>query len=449
MKGLLIEGGRLVDPSQSIDRTAGLLIVDGVVAAIDPPAESLPGDLQRIDARGCIVAPGLVDLATELREPGREEDEMIETGVAAAVAGGYTSILCAANTDPPIDSPGTVELVRQKAAAANRARVYVIGCVSKGRNGETMAELGLLSEAGAVAFSDSPRPLPNSALLRRALDYCRMFNRPIFDRPGVPELSHGGVMHEGRVSLVLGLSGLPTEAEDLAVARDVRLAEATGGRLHVGPVSTMGAIDMLRRVKSRGVAVTASACPHNLALHLGLTDESLRWFDARYKVHPPLRSQRHIETLRDSIVDGTIDALQSGHMPRADEKKMDDLDSSPFGQSSLETSLAVAITELVHTGLIDWLTLVRRMSTAPAEIAGIPAGSLKNGAAGDVVIIDPAKRWTVDPTLFASHCRSTPLAGVDLYGKVRTTIVGGDVKFEDSLSEAVAHSPLETPAPCW
>lgn len=428
MQSIVIEGGRIVDPANQIDGVGRLLIVEGRIAAINPSDGDVPVDSQWIQAQGRIVAPGLVDLSTELREPGREEDEQIATGAAAAIAGGYTSILCAANTYPPIDSPGTVEFVRQKAAAADMARVYVIACVSKGRNGEEMAELGLLCEAGAVAFSDSPRPLPNSALLKKALDYCRMFDLPILDRPGVPELSSGGVMHEGRVSLVLGLTGLPTEAEDLAVARDVRLAEATGGRLHVGPVSTMGAIDMLRRVKQRGVKVSASACPHNLSTELELNDEALRSFDARFKVHPPLRSVRHINTLREAIADGTIDAIQSGHMPRADEKKMNDLDLSPFGQSTLETSLAMVITEMVRPGMISWSTAIERMSTAPARIAGIPGGSLSVGAAADVIVVDPDYAWRVDESCFLSHCRSTPLAGRTLYGRVETVIVGGRIR---------------------
>jgi dihydroorotase len=430
MNSVLIEGGRLVDPSRGLDRGGRLLIVDGKIAGVDLADEQVPSDCLRIDATGKIVAPGLVDLGTELREPGREEDEQIATGLEAAVAGGFTSVVCSANTDPPIDSPGTVELVRQKAAIADLARVFVIACVSKGRKGEAMAELGLLSEAGAVGFSDSPRPLPNSALLRRALEYCRMFDRPIFDRPGVPELSLGGVMHEGRVSVALGLCGLPTEAEDLAVARDVRLAEATSGRLHVGPVSTMGAIDMLRRVKSRGVVVTASACPHNIAIGLGLSDESLRSFDARYKVHPPLRSDRHIETLREAIADGTIDVIQSGHMPRADEKKMNDLDTSPFGQSSLETALAVMITEMIKPGLLDWSTLVERMACAPARVAGIETGTLRDGGSGDVIVIDADAQWTVDKAKFRSHCGSTPLAGCSLYGRVTHTFVAGRLLYQ-------------------
>lgn len=425
MTNVLIENGRIVDPPQRVDRSGRLLIVDGTIAAIDPTDGNVPVGIERIDARGHVVAPGLVDLGTELREPGRDEDETIASGASAALVGGYTSILCSSNTHPPIDSFGAVEFVRQKAAKAAAARVYVIGCVSKGRRGEELAELGLLVEAGAVAFSDSPAPMPNSALLRRALEYCRMFDRPIFDRPEVPELAGRGVMHEGRHSLVLGLSGLPTEAEDLAVARDVRLAEATGGRLHVGPVSTMGSVDLIRRVKSRGIEVSASVCPHNLMM----SDQELRSFDARFKVHPPLRSERHVATLRDALADGTIDAVQTGHMPRAREKKMNDLDAAPFGMAALETSLSVIVTALVRTGAIDWSTAIERMSTAPARIAGIPGGTLAVGQPGDVVIIDPDVQWTVDESQFRSRSTSTPLAGHTLYGRVTHAIVGGTVRY--------------------
>lgn len=424
MNSLLIENGRLVDPSQHHDTVSRLLIIDGMVRAIDPSDGDLPENIQRLDASGRIVAPGLVDLSTELREPGRDEDETIASGSHAALAGGYTSILCSSNTHPPIDTPGAVEFVRQKAAKAHAARIYVTGCVSKQRRGEELAELGLLVEAGAVAFSDSPAPLANSALVKRALEYCRMFDRPIFDRPEVPELAGRGVMHEGRESLVLGLSGLPTEAEDLAVARDVRLAEATGGRLHVGPVSTMGSIDLIRRVKSRGIKVTASVCPHNLSM----TDEQLRSFDARFKVHPPLRSVRHVEMLQAAVCDGTIDAIQTGHMPRALEKKMDDLDLAPFGMTSLETSLAAVATAMVHAGKMDWSTLIQRMSTAPAAIAGIPGGTLAVGHPGDVILIDPDHTWTVDENAFKSRCSSTPLTGCQLQSRVTHAIVGGEIR---------------------
>ncbi|TWU66419.1 dihydroorotase [Crateriforma conspicua] len=425
MTALLIENGRLVDPSVGWDGPARLLVVNGTIAAIDPSDGDVPEDADRIDASGQIVAPGLVDIAAELRDPGREEDESIQTGSDAALAGGYTSVLCSASTSPVIDTPAAVELVRQKSAQASGVRVHVIACLSKGREADQMAELGLLSDAGAVAFSDAPYPMPNDALLKRALEYCRMLNKPIFDRPEVPVLASSGVMHDGQVSLVLGLRGLPTEAEDLAVARDVRLAEATGGWLHVGPVSTMGSIDLLRRVKSRGVQVTASSCPHNLFL----TDSELRSYDSRFKVHPPLRSPRHVEALRLAIADGTIDAIVSGHMPRATEKKSNDLDRAPFGAAALETSLSSVATFMVRPGHLTWADAIDRLSTAPARIAGIDAGGLSVGQAGDIVIFDPGAQWTVDGSKFRSRCKSSPLDGKQLEAMVTHTIVGGQVKF--------------------
>lgn len=422
---LVIENGRLIDPPGSIDRVGRLLMVDGNIAAIDPADGDLPTGCDRLDASGKIVVPGLVDLGAELREPGSEEDETIQSASDAALASGFTSLLCCSSTSPCIDSRGAVEFVRQKAVEARGVRVHVIGCLSKGRDGEQMAELGLLADAGAVAFSDSPKPVPNDALLKRALEYCRMFNLPIIDRPEVPELADAGVMHDGRVSLVLGLKGLPTEAEDLAVARDVRIAEATEGRLHVGPVSTMGAVDMIRRVKSRGIKVTASVCPHSLCL----SDEELRSFDSRFKVHPPLRSGRHIETLRNAVADGTIDAIQSGHMPRSREKKMNDLDLAPFGAASLETTLSTIITYMVEEGVIDWLTAIDRLSTAPARIAGISGGTLAAGSPADIAIIDPNQKWTVKGTDFRSRCVSSPLDGHQLSGRVTHTLVGGNIRF--------------------
>lgn len=424
-KPLLIENGILIDPSQNLNRGGRILMADGVFAAIDPSDGDLPPDCDVIDAQGWLITPGLVDLGVELREPGFEEDETILSGSHAALAGGYTSILAASSTDPVIDSHGAVEFVRQKAAQAGGARVHVVGCLSKGRTGEQMAELGLLAEAGAVAFSDAPRAVHGDALLKRALEYCRMLDRPIFDTPEVPEMALGGVMHDGQVSLVLGLKGLPTEAEDLGVARDVRLAEATDGRLHVGPVSTMGAVDMLRRVKSRGVVVSASVCPHNLML----SDAALRSYESRFKVHPPLRSPRHVATLCQAVKDKTIDAIQSGHMPRSREKMMNDLDQTPFGISSLETALATAATALVRTGTLDWIELIQRMSTRPAEIAGLDAGTLGIGRPADVAVIDPNAGWRVDPSQFRSTCISTPFEGMELIGRTKYTIVGGEVRF--------------------
>jgi len=426
MSDLLIENGRLIDPSQGIDRQARLFVRDGVVAAIDPEDSMIPAGCPSIDASGHIVAPGLVDLGVEIREPGFEEDETIQSASDAALAGGYTSILCNASTTPVVDSPGAVEYVRQKAALANGVRFYVIGCLSRNQEGDQMAELRLIAGAGAVAISDAPKPMVNDALLKRSLDYCRMLKLLIIDRPEVPDLAESGVMHDGQVSLVLGLKGLPTEAEDLAVARDVRLAEATDGRLHVGPVSTMGAVDMIRRVKSRDIKVTASVCPHNLCLN----DRMLESFDSRFKVHPPLRSPRHVQTLKEAVADGTIDAIQSGHMPRSREKKMNDLNMAPFGAASLETTLSTVATFMVDENVIDWSTAIDRLSCAPARIASLPAGTLSVGSAADIVIIDPDQPWTVDASLFRSHCISSPLDGHDLKARVTHTIVGGIVRFQ-------------------
>lgn len=431
---LVIDGGRVVDPVNAIDRVARLLIVDGTIRAVDPADGDIPGDAQWIDATGQIVAPGLVDLGAELRQPGREEDETIQTGGMAALAGGYTSVLCCSNTNPVIDSAAAVELVIQIAQRVGGVRVFPIACLSKSREAEQMAELAILREAGAIGFSDSPRPMPNDALLKRALDYCRMFDLPIFDRPEVPSLAEGGVMHDGRVSLVLGLKGLPTEAEDLAIARDVRLAEATKGRLHIGPVSTMGAIDMISRVKARNIDISASVCPQNLHG----SDELLRSFDARYKVHPPLRSARHVETLQHAVADGTIDAIQSGHMPRAREKKGNDLDSAPFGAATLETTLSATITDMVRTGILSWTRAIECLSSNPARIAKLNAGTLSVGAPADVVIIDADANWTVRPDDFESKCHSSPMEGRTLYGRVRTTIVGGRMLYT-SAETNLAH----------
>ncbi len=428
---MLLCGGRVVDPAARVDRAADIWIVDGKIAAIEPnfepPAEA--SAYRRVDVAGCIIGPGLIDLTAEFRQPGKDADETIATGSAAAAAGGYTTVLCASSTSPVIDSAAAVELVKQLADRVGGVRVLPIACVSAGRAGEQMAELGTLAAAGAVAFSDSPRPLANDALLKTALDYCRMLDRPIFDRPQVPSLAGSGVMHEGRQSLQLGLKGLPTEAEDLAVARDLRLAEATGGRLHLGPVSTMGAIDMIGRVRDRNadgkIRVTSSVCPHNL---IG-DDSAMRSFESRFKVHPPMRSPGHVAALRRAVADGVIDAIESGHMPRATEKKAHDLDIAPFGGATLEAVLAVLATDLVAPGILSWSRLLHCLSTAPAAIAGVPGGSLAVGSAADVVVIDPQNEWTIDASRFQSRCRSSPFDGLQATARVRMTIVGGGVVY--------------------
>ncbi len=421
----LIENGRIVDPAQRIDGVGRLLICNGRIAKFDPADGDLPPILQRVDATGLIVAPGLVDLEAELGEPGVEEDETIASGTLAALAGGFTSVACTANTDPPIDSATAVEFVRQKAARADRCRVFVVGCVSKGRNGEELAEIGSLVDAGAIALSDSPRPVQNTALLRRALEYCLMFDRPILDRPEVPSLTRGGVMHEGLTQLVLGLGPIPSEAEDLATARDLRLIETTGGRLHLSSISTAGSVELVRRSKARGTPVTVSARVTNLCFD----DSHLRSFDANYKVNPPLRDRLHIDTCIEAIVDGTIDAITTGHQPRALEKKMQELDEVPFGVTSLDTALSLIITKFILPGVLSWNRAIELLATNPARVLGLDAGTLKPGAPADVVLIDPNENWTVEPQQLFSRNHNTPLLGTPLTGRARTVWVGGEQKF--------------------
>jgi dihydroorotase len=421
MTRILIQNGRLIDPSQNLDRVTNLLVENGKIAAYDAHADNAD---QVIDASGKIVAPGLVDLNSQLGEPGREEDETIRTGTAAAVAGGFTSIVCLPNTEPPIDSQASVEFIHQKAVRAGNCHVLVAGCVSKDRAGKELAEIGSLIEAGAVALTDAPRPIQNSELLRRALEYCLMFDKPILSHTEDRELSHDGVMHEGKVSMVLALAGLPTEAEDVMASRDIRLAEATGGRLHLLNVSSASSVDQIRRVKSRGVNITAGIVPINAVL----TDECLRSFDANFKLNPPLRSQDHVDACLAGLTDGTIDVISSGHTPRAAEKKMLELDRAPFGMVALETTLGLVVTKLIEPGHLDWMTALAKLTVNPARVLGIDKGTLRVGADADIVIIDPHASWTVDPTQFRSKSTNTPLAGWTLRGQVVQTLVAGRCK---------------------
>ncbi|QDU92697.1 dihydroorotase [Lignipirellula cremea] len=423
MPRLLIENGRLIDPSQELDRVGNLLIEDGRIAAYDV---SPHGDEQRIDAAGRIVAPGLIDLHVQLREPGAEEDETVATGSAAALAGGFTSIVCLPNTAPPIDTPAGVQYVRQRANRAAGCNVFVLASVSKERAGEELSEIGALVEAGAVGFTDAPRPIHNAELLRRAFQYSSMFDKPVFNHPEMLELSRGGVMHEGLVSLVLGLPGMPAEAEDVMTARDLRLAEATGGRLHLMNISTSGSVDLIRRAKDRGVAVTAEICSQ----HFTLTDESMRTFDPNCKVIPPFRSEDHIAACIQGLRDGVIDVICSGHAPRALEKKMQELDQAPYGMINLETALALAITRLIYVEGFSWSQLLATMTCNPARVLRLEKGTLQIGADADVTIINPDREWEVQPP-YISKSANTPLRGRRLRGKAEHVVVGGEVKYSD------------------
>ena len=419
---LLLHGGRVVDPSQGIDRIDDVLVRDGLVVAIGP-AET--GADEMIDATGLIVAPGLVDMHVHLREPGREEDETIETGTRAAIAGGFTSVACIPNTEPPVDTQATVEFIHQKAMRADTCNVFVVGCVSRNREGKELADIGQLVEAGAVAFSDDGAPVYDAELMRRALEYCCMFDKPILAHEEVLELSRGGVMNEGIVSLLLGLAGMPASAEDVMIGRDTALAESTGGRLHVMHVSTAGGVDLVRMAKARGVRVTAEACPH----HFTLTDEALRGFDSNYKMSPPLRTAADVEAIIAGIVDGTIDCIATDHAPHAPEKKMLELDRAPFGIIGLETAVGLSVTRLVATGRIGWPRLIEAMSTLPARILGINRGTLRPGSVADITLIDPECVWQVDVKSFCSKSVNSPFDRWTLRGRAVATIVAGRVKY--------------------
>ncbi|PHY03472.1 MAG: dihydroorotase [Planctomycetaceae bacterium] len=423
MSTLLIQGGRIIDPSQAIDRIDDLLVRDGIILAIGQSSREKVDET--IDATGLIVTPGLIDMHVHLREPGREEDETIETGTRAALAGGFTSVACIPNTEPPTDTQAAVEFIHQKAVRADTCNVFVVGCVSRNREGKELAEIGQLVEAGAVAFSDDGAPIYDAELMRRAFEYCRMFDKPIFAHEEVLELSRGGVMHEGLVSLVLGLTGMPAAAEEVMIGRDIALAEVTGGRLHVMHVSTARGVELIRAAKARGTRVTAEACPH----HFTLTDESLRGFDSNAKMSPPLRTAVDVEAIISGLVDGAIDCIATDHAPHAPEKKMLEIDRAPFGILGLETALGLSITRLVATGRIGWPRLVEAMSLLPAQILGVTRGTLRTGAIADITLINPDLSWRVDVDKFCSKSVNSPFQGWVLKGRAVFTIVAGRVKY--------------------
>ena len=417
-----IAGGRIIDPSRDSDEIGDLWISRGHIL---PAGASYEEAEIVIDARGLIVCPGLIDVHVHLREPGNEEDETIATGAAAALAGGVTSVACMPNTIPPIDSQAAAEFVVLQGQRARQANVYPVGAVSKGRKGEELASLGQLVAGGAVAFTDDGAPVASAALMRRALEYSKMFDRVIMQHCQVPELTVGGVMNEGFESMRLGLAGMPDAAEDIMVARDIRLAEITRGRLHIQHISTARSVELVREGKRRGVKVTAEACPH----HFTLTDERLRTFDSNYKMNPPLRTWSDVEAVVGGLSDGTIEILATDHAPHAPEKKMRELDLAPFGVIGLETLVPIVATYLVDPGHLSWPEAIRKLTINPAQLLGIPKGTLKPGADADVTLIDPMARWTIDPARFRSRSRNCPFAGWEVRGRAHTVIVCGEVRY--------------------
>ncbi|HEX7051641.1 MAG TPA: dihydroorotase [Longimicrobiales bacterium] len=425
LRPILLRGGRIIDPSTGIDEVADLLLAEGAVVGIG--RDLVPPDGAEVrDVAGRIVCPGLIDVHVHLREPGGEHKETIASGARAAAAGGFTAICAMPNTDPPIDDPASVGFVRAEGIRVGAARVYPVGAVSMGQRGEHLTEVGEMVDAGAVAITDDGLPVADAGLMRLALEYVRTFGIAVASHCEERTLSRGGSMNEGLVSTRLGLTGIPNAAEDVMIARDLILAELTGGRLHIQHVSTRRGVEMIRAAKARGVPVTAEATPH----HFTLTDEAVDGYRTDAKMNPPLRTAADVAAVREGVADGTLDTIATDHAPHHYDEKEQAFDDAPFGIVGLETALGLAITELVDKGVISLPTLVERMSCAPARAFGLPGGTLREGAPADVTVFDPAATWVVDPARFLSKSRNTPFGGWRLRGRAVLTVVGGRIVWD-------------------
>ena len=424
---LLIRGGQILDPGR-YQGPGDLLIENGLIQSVGPklhPAMKNTDSLTILDAKGLLVVPGFVDLHVHLREPGFEYKETIATGTAAAVAGGFTSVCCMPNTNPVNDNQSVTKFILSKAALAKKANVFPVGAITKGSEGQELAEIGELAEAGCVAISDDGRPVMNSLVMRRAMEYARAFDMPVVDHCEDLHLAAGGSMNEGIVSTELGVPGIPAASEEVMVARNLTLAALTGARLHLAHLSTAGSVHLTREAKARGIAVTAEVCPH----HFSLTEEATRTFDSNAKMNPPLRTAEDMEALKKGLADGTIDAIATDHAPHAAQEKQLEFDTAPFGIVGFETALPLTLA-LVHEGALTLETAISKLTTEPARAFGLKKGTLVPGADADVVLIDPESAWVVDPDRFHSKSRNTPFGGWNVRGRVVATVVGGTVVYE-------------------
>ena len=422
MNSILIKNGTLIDPSQGIQRQTDVWIVDGRIA--DPATAPARAD-RVIDASGCLVAPGLIDLHVHLREPGDEEEETVASGSAAAVAGGFTSIVCMPNTKPPLDNEGQITFILREAQVVNLCNVFPTGAITKGRDGKELAEMGSMLEQGAIAFTDDGSGVQDAAVMRKAFQYARMLDAMLMQHCEEHSLS-GGAMNAGLVATTLGLPGIPAEAEELMILRDLLINRSIGCRYHVQHISTAGAVDLIRQAKAQGHRVSAEATPH----HLLLTDECCRSYDSNYKMSPPLRTAADVKAVIDGVKDGTIDVLATDHAPHLAEEKEREFPYAPNGIIGMECAVGLYIKALVEPGHIDWRRLIELMSTRPAQLLGLQRGTLQIGAVADVTIIDPKLQWTVDPAQFKSKSRNCPFGGWQLTGRPIATIVNGEVKWE-------------------
>lgn len=421
---LLIKNGYVIDPAQGINAGKSVFIEDGRVAGLLSHSDDTPEGAEVIDATGLIVAPGFIDMHVHLREPGHEYKETIASGAAAAVAGGFTTVCAMPNTNPVNDNAAVTRFVIEQAERAGLANVFPIGAITKNSEGAELAEMGEMKDAGIVAVSDDGRPVPTAGMMRRAMEYARGFNLPIIDHCEDKSLARGGVMHEGHWSLVLGMRGMPAAAEEVDATRNCQLAELTGARVHLAHLSTSGAIEAVRRAKTKGLAVTCEVAPH----HWTLTDEAVQDYDSNTKMSPPLRSPEHLEAILEGLRDGTVDVIATDHAPHhADEKELE-YDQAPFGIVGLETAVGLSF-ELVHAGVINLERMVR-MWTSAARILNLgDRGSLSEQTHADVTILDPECEWTFDRSQMKSRSRNTPFHGRKFRGAAVATIVGGRVVF--------------------
>ncbi len=418
---ILIKNGRIIDPANNVDGVLDLLISGGKVARLGRQGSISETGAQVLDAVGKIVVPGLIDMHVHLREPGFEYKETIATGTAAAKAGGFTSVCCMPNTNPVNDNRSVTEFILSKTRNA-LTRVYPVGAITKGSKGEELAEMAELCSAGCIAVSDDGKPVMNAAVMRRALEYSKIFDMLVISHCEETTLSAKGVMNEGIISTELGLRGIPRAAEDVMTARDIALAELTGCRLHIAHVSTAGSVNMLRNAKARGVKVTAETCPH----YFSLTDEAVRGYNTMAKMNPPLRTAADVDTIKQGLRDGTLDVIATDHAPHAADEKDGEFDYAPFGIVGLETALGLTI-KLVEEGILTLAEAIRKLTANPAGILKIDKGSLSVGTAADITIIDPDLEWIVNVSEFKSKSRNTPFNGWKLRGRAVQTILGGSI----------------------
>ncbi|HEX5646746.1 MAG TPA: dihydroorotase [Nitrospira sp.] len=428
VKPMLIKNGQVIDPGRFVG-IGDVLIEQGKIAAVGPNLP-VPPDCTMIQATGMLVLPGFVDLHVHFREPGFEYKETIRTGSAAAVAGGFTTVCCMPNTSPINDNQAVTEFILERARVAGLANVLPVGAITKGSEGKELAEIGDLRRSGCVAISDDGRPVMNSLVMRRAMEYARAFDLTVVDHCEDLHLAEGGCMNEGLISTELGLPGIPAAAEDVMVARNLSLSELTGARLHLAHISTAGSVRMVREAKARGIKVTAEACPH----HFTLTEEVVRGYNTHAKMNPPLRTWDDVQAIKDGLRDGTIEVIATDHAPHATQEKQQDFTEAPFGIVGLETALSLTL-GLVEEGVLSLEQAVAKLTSAPAAAFGLKKGTLAVGADADVAIVDQHAQWEVDPSKFRSKSRNTPFAGWKIKGQVKTTMVGGRVVFEAGSSE--------------